>query len=476
MKNKTIITLSVGMLFLALTGGASAQTYYPGLGYTYQDSSSCVYLSRDLSYGDRSTDVTTLQRFLVTRNYPGGGSWMITGYYGLATQTAVRNFQAESGIAQTGTVGIQTRLAIQKATCGTGLSYTTPGYTTPTYTPSYTTPAYTNYNYSNYSSYYPYGVSSTYPYTPNVYQTPTYQQTGIGINYITPTSGGPGTSVSVVGYGFTSDNNTVYFGNAVITNLRSSTGTGLSFVIPSTLTGFGSQDIQIGTYNVSVANSRGERSGNLQFNVTNTNTQGLVPQLTNLTGPTSVSTGVSNTYSATVNTVGSAPFTTTINWGDGSVNTTSTTYNHGVQTQNFSHVYTAAGTYTMVATVSNNSGVSATRTLTVVATGTSTGYNQPLSLTALSPAQGNIGSTVTIFGTGFTPTGNTVRFGNGGKINVNSTNNGTILTYTIPNTVSTCDLIGSSCGAPSVAVTPGTYQISVSNAFGLSNTLQYTVY
>ncbi|HXK39019.1 MAG TPA: hypothetical protein VJ043_02935, partial [Candidatus Paceibacterota bacterium] len=70
--------LHVAPVLLALsimtTGIAHAQTYYPYV------SQSCFSLSRDLVSGSRGSDVTSLQTFLLSQNYPGSGSWMITGY------------------------------------------------------------------------------------------------------------------------------------------------------------------------------------------------------------------------------------------------------------------------------------------------------------------------------------------------------------------------------------------------------------
>src|SRR3989338_5555792 len=116
MKNALVL----GVAFLALGKGiASAQTYYPTQSYgaTYSATSygtaatGCVTISRDLWYGSRGTDVLMLQSFLVNQNYAGGGSWMVTGYFGAATQTAVRIFQSQRGLSQTGIVDATTRAA-----------------------------------------------------------------------------------------------------------------------------------------------------------------------------------------------------------------------------------------------------------------------------------------------------------------------------------------------------------------------------
>jgi len=63
-----------------------------------------------------------------------------------------------------------------------------------------------------------------------------------------------------------------------------------------------------------------------------------------------------------------------------------------------------------------------------------------LSITSLVPNLGPVGTQITIIGTGFSPAGNTVHFGNGGRPGVPSTSNGARITYTIPNAVGPHDL------------------------------------
>src|SRR3989344_3580831 len=114
--NKLIVSLiALSMTFAA--GTASAQSYYsvPSYSTTYSTTpttyggTGCVTVSRDLSFGARGTDVRMLQSFLVNQNYAGGGSWMVTGYFGAATQAAVRIFQSQTGLPQTGIVDATTR-------------------------------------------------------------------------------------------------------------------------------------------------------------------------------------------------------------------------------------------------------------------------------------------------------------------------------------------------------------------------------
>ena len=88
--NKILVSSLV--VFVALGANvASAQSYYPSYSYpTYQSqyqsqtqyqqpyTGACVNLVSDLSYGSSGSQVSQLQTFLVSRNYPGGGTWMIT--------------------------------------------------------------------------------------------------------------------------------------------------------------------------------------------------------------------------------------------------------------------------------------------------------------------------------------------------------------------------------------------------------------
>src|ERR1700685_3413071 len=97
-------TLAAISLIIALgvfsTSSVTAQTLVPAGSY----SGPCVTISRTLSYGTSGAQVTALQKFLVAQNFPGGGTWMETGYYGAATEAAVKDFQEQENLPQTGIV------------------------------------------------------------------------------------------------------------------------------------------------------------------------------------------------------------------------------------------------------------------------------------------------------------------------------------------------------------------------------------
>jgi peptidoglycan hydrolase-like protein with peptidoglycan-binding domain len=100
--------------------------------------SNCVSLSNNLRYRSRDAttngDVSTLQDFLQSQGYL---STEPTGYFGLLTVSAVKNFQSANGITGDGFVGAFTRAKINTVSCGgTTSSSATPATTQPTPTPN----------------------------------------------------------------------------------------------------------------------------------------------------------------------------------------------------------------------------------------------------------------------------------------------------------------------------------------------------
>lgn len=79
---------------------------------------SCTILTKNLSYGSTNSSsgsqVTSLQNFLYSAGYL---STPATGRYGDLTVASVKKFQTAKGISAIGTVGPQTRVAIQKVSC-----------------------------------------------------------------------------------------------------------------------------------------------------------------------------------------------------------------------------------------------------------------------------------------------------------------------------------------------------------------------
>jgi hypothetical protein len=103
--------------------------------------------------------------------------------------------------------------------------------------------------------------------------------------------------------------------------------------------------------------------------------------------------------------------------------------------------------------------------------------NSIVNISSLNPTSGPVGSTqVTVTGTGFTPTGNTIQFDVYSFANVSSTNNGTTLTFSVPSTLyyNICQS-GKMCPNLVRITTNGSYNVSVTNANGTSNTQVFTV-
>ncbi len=346
--NKIIISSLVALVALG-ANVASAQSYYPySYGTTYQQpySGACVNLTSDLSYGSRGSQVLQLQTFLVSRNYPGGGTWMMTGNFRTATLAAVRNFQSEQGLLMTGVVDAATRAAISRVTCGSNYGY------------NY------NNNYNNNTNCY-----YTYPYTCN-----TYNYSNVSLSSLSPVSGERGTSITLYGSNLDYSNNTVYFGSQPIANVPSYNGTSLTVTIPWTL--------NPGSVGVYVTNSRGT-SNTLTFSV------------------------IAN-YSSC----------------------------------NYPYTYSSYGSTYCPPNV-----------------------NAP-TITYLSPTSGAVGTMVTVYGSGFSQTGNTVRFGSGVITGISSYD-GRTLSFIVPSQLA---------GYSSQIVTPGVYNVSVSSLSGqTSNALTFTV-
>ncbi len=326
-----------------------------------------------------------------------------------------------------------------------------------------------NPNTCNTYPYYQYGYGSYCPPASN------------GQISIYPASGGVGTNVTVYGWNFTQTNNTVRFGNGIIANLSSNDGRSISFTVPSSISGYGYQPIGLGSYNVSVTNGVGQTSGSVPFMITSLGGSGnsAAPTITSVSGPTTIAVNTQGTWTLQINNNQTNSYTTTsVNWGDQNVygaalSANQTTYAQGSQSVSFTHTYTTTGTYTIVFTVTGVNGLSNTSSVTVNVNANNAGN---VSLTSLSPSYGPIGTQIILVGTGFT-NDNTIYFGIGGKLHVPSFNNGTLMSFTVPQYVAPCDLVqpGQVCTQNIQQVMPGAIQVKVGNSNGTSQTLYFQV-
>ena len=255
--------VSAAFVFAPIAVFADAYYYSAQSGYSsysqadYGISGACANLTRDLYRGARGSEVLQLQQFLISRKYPGGGAWMATGFFGAATEAAVRNFQGAQGVAVSGIVDGATRSAITRVSCEYGYA---PSYSYPSYSSYPSNPLYPTYYGTGYGGC-AFGVFS--------WQCPQEGQGGTPtVISLSPQSGAVGTSITVYGYGFSTTGNTVHFGNGIITGLVSPDGRGVSFTVPSQLSGYGSQTTSLGTYNLYVTNAQGVSSNIMPFVVT----------------------------------------------------------------------------------------------------------------------------------------------------------------------------------------------------------------
>jgi hypothetical protein len=485
---KIISTLGTVALFgvMALPIATNAQYVSTGTGYYYPTTvvapSVCSSITHYLSYGssDYSTggDVTRLQNFLTSQGYLV--NTVSTGYFGNATYNAVIRFQAANGISTVGSVGPVTIARISSVSCGGG---------------SYVSPA--------------------VPITPIV--TPTYPGYGYGygtisISSISASYAAIGSQVTIYGSGFALTNNTINFGGGSIQNVSSYNGTSITFTVPSTLGaqcsyGYNCSQSQYGlnvvsgSYPISVTNSYGT-SNQVAFSVSNYNsgypynTGYGQPVINSVQAPTSLSIGQTGTWSVNATDPYNSSLTYSVNWGDQyqyANNSAQSNYNSGYNGQNttFTHSYSENGTYTVTFTVTDSSGRTAQTSSTVTVGGNTicynngynngnynncgTGYNNGTpSISSISPTQANIGTQVTIYGNGFTSSNNTVEFGQGAIQNLSSYN-GTSLTFNVPSYLTQYCASGSYCNQISYPVTNGSYGLSVMNANGTSNQINFTI-
>jgi peptidoglycan hydrolase-like protein with peptidoglycan-binding domain len=101
--------------------------------------------------------------------------------------------------------------------------------------------------------------------------------------------------------------------------------------------------------------------------------------------------------------------------------------------------------------------------------------NAPV-ISGISPSAGPVGTVVTLAGSGFGATGNTVILDGGTAAN-NISSNGTSLAFTIPSFLTAqCTTPGMACPMYARELTAGTYQISVVNSSNVSsNQVTFTV-
>jgi hypothetical protein len=165
------------------------------------------------------------------------------------------------------------------------------------------------------------------------------------------------------------------------------------------------------------------------------------------------------------------------------------------QSATFTHIYTQAGNYTPVFTVTNNNGQTTQTSLSINVLRSTSYYNSP-SISSITPTSGAAGTQVTIYGNGFSTNGCTTSYCNNSYSSPDVVNfgpsiisnaysaSGNSLTFTIPSYTNTntnssylypTSYPVSSCNIPQYQIMSGTYPVFVTNANGISNVINFTV-
>lgn len=85
------------------------------LGVSYVSAAStCVDIKGNLSHGNKTSSVTSLQNFLIQKGFLKTTS---SGVFDESTISALKGYQKSIGLSQTGNTGPKTREAIRKGTC-----------------------------------------------------------------------------------------------------------------------------------------------------------------------------------------------------------------------------------------------------------------------------------------------------------------------------------------------------------------------
>lgn len=437
--------------------------YSSSYSYTYGTSLNLSMLSANTGYPGQSVTVYGTG-FDATNNTLYFGSNAITG---LSSNGTSLTFTIPNSTAYAGTQSVNLYVVDSRGTSNT-LSFTVYG--------GYYGCNSSWYGYNNSSC----ACSNGYPWYTSCTTTTPVQSGSITaptVSYLSPSSGAVGTSVTVFGSGFTSTNNSVRFGTGVIASLNSIDGTTLSFTVPSSLSGYGTQNMGLGSYPVSVTNGSGYTTNQVSFTVTSLNASGSL-SLSAVSGPSSLAAGQSGSWTVTVTNPTGSSVIVSPSWGDAQNSYYYTglaapqqVSAYGQTTLTFSHTYAQSGSYTINFVATSNTGATANATASVSVSGTTNVTGAPV-INSIYPSQGYVGQSVTITGTNLYGT-NTVRFGSGALQNV--TGNGSSITFTVPSYLSPYCATGYACPMYAQLVTAGTYQITVVNQYGTSNSVSFAV-
>lgn len=425
--------MAVGQTYVSVSSSAAVSGS--------NSSQTCSNFTYNLNVGARDNftggQVSALQRFLASQGVYSGP---VTGYFGPLTFSSVVRFQRAHGISGVGSVGPLTRAALRSAGCVVPPILPPPpnsvapvitslnpasgqvGSLVTVYGSRFTADNTIHFNggvvphaISNDGSILTFRVpqaldpacyfaiprcmtfAASQLVTPGNYSVSIENINGtsnsltftvVGSNQtkvpqitsISPSSGQVGTTFTIYGSGFTSDNNVKFDIGGASHVAAGNNGTTLTFTVPgyvSPTCPFSNMSCAViaiakridpGVYNVYVENSNG-LSNMAQFNVTTGSSNVNAPTISSVSGPTSLQPGQTGTWSITARDGSYGQLTYDITWGDESLNAgvamSAPRFISPQQTTTFTHAYSNTGTYTITFTVTNNVGLSAKSTMTV---------------------------------------------------------------------------------------------------------------
>lgn len=401
----------------------------------------CVHITSNLYLGASDYffsggNVAKLQNFLISRGYLHSNA---TGFYGVLTFGAVRDFQRDNGILAIGGAGPLTRAHILAVTCGNPV--------------------------------------------PPVTMAPT-------ITSLAPASGATGTTVTVYGSGFDS-NTTVSFGggSAVGPYVQVINSGTLTFRVPQQMLpscAYPTANSQIvcmiagsavtpGTYQIFVKNNNGTSNG-AAFTVTSGNpANNGAPVVNGVDSPSTLSVNQNGTWTVRATDVTGGGLSYSVTWGDEiqygmTTSSMSPAAASFVQSATFNHSYSQPGVYSPRFSVRGSNGL-ATEVSVTVSVQSSGQPTQSPTATSIAPSSGPYGTVVTVYGSGFTRYNNSINYaGRTSIVNGVESANGTSLQFTIPATPCSSGMM-----CAQVVMQPGTYSVSVTNQNGVSNSINFVL-